>query len=114
MQPLSNLIPLDFANLEMLGTKLLTISDLPTTKEYERVTVIKLANPAKVQKGLMKPEVTIAEVAILTFGGGGGGGGSCQERLSCTFIPISLYSCSHMSTQAPAVVFKVWRKHHPH
>ena len=45
---------LDFVNLVMLGTKLLTISDLPTTKEYERVTVwaqvIQLADPAKVQK----------------------------------------------------------------
>lgn len=60
----------------MLGTKLLNIAQLPTTNEYERVTlraqVIKVADPERVGKGLTKRKVSIAdstEAAILTLWG---------------------------------------------
>ena len=63
-------------NPEMLGTTLLEIANLPTMKEYDRVTVraqvIKLADPEKVGKGLTKREATIAdktEATILTLWG---------------------------------------------
>ena len=70
-------VTFDLSSWDMLGTKLLDISQLPTTNEYERVTlhaqVIKVADPEKVGKGLTKREITIAdstEAAILTLWGG--------------------------------------------
>ena len=69
-------VTFDLSNWDMLGTKLLDIAQLPTTNEYERVTVraqvIKVADPEKVGRGLTKREVTIAdstEAAILTLWG---------------------------------------------
>ena len=65
-------------NPETLGTTLLEIANLPTMKEYNRVTVraqvIKLADPEKVGKGLTKREATIADkteatTCILTLWG---------------------------------------------
>ena len=69
-------ITFDFSNIEKLGSRLLDISDLPTTKEYDRVTiraqVIKIMDPEKVGKGLLKREVTLAdktEATVLTLWG---------------------------------------------
>ena len=63
-------------NPETLGTTLLEIANLPTMREYDRVTVraqaIKLADPEKIGKGLTKREATIAdktEATILTLWG---------------------------------------------
>ena len=65
-------VTLDLSNWDILVTKLLDIAQLPTTNEYERVTVlaqvIKVTDPKKVTKR----EVTIAdstEAAILTLWG---------------------------------------------
>ena len=61
----------------MLGMRLIDISQLPITNEYETVTlhaqVIEVADPETVGKGLTKREITIAEnteAAILTMWGG--------------------------------------------
>ena len=69
-------IAFDLSNVEMLGSRLLDIADLPTLKEYDRVTiraqVIKIMDPEKVGKGLVKREVTLAdrtEATVLTLWG---------------------------------------------